>query len=121
MARLCLCAKGGIALPSTNQENTIIPNRSNTAYTSPLVERNAVIDAAFTMGDRASDVKAIAVHSAVYSTIAKNNEIEFIRDADNNILFATYAGMAILQDDNLVLAGGNYLTVLFAQGAVAYA
>lgn len=94
---------------------------NGTQYTLPTVQRDAVIDAAFTMGDRASEVKAIAVHSAVYRTMAKNNEIEFIRDADNNILFATYAGMAILQDDNLVLPNSSYLTVLFARGAVGFA
>lgn len=94
---------------------------NGTAYTAPTIQRNAVIDAAFTMGDRASEVKAIAVHSAVYRTMAKNNEIEFIRDADNNILFATYAGMVILQDDNLVLSSGSYLTILFGSGAVGFA
>ncbi|HEX4286119.1 MAG TPA: hypothetical protein VHZ28_13575 [Terracidiphilus sp.] len=94
---------------------------NGTDYTSPSFSRNAVIDAAFTMGDRASDFKAIALHSSIVREAAKNNEIETIRDADNNILFQTYAGMAVLQDDGLALAAGKYLSVIFGGGAVGFA
>lgn len=113
---------GGDMLIDISAATTAAPITINgTQYTLPTVQRDAVIDAAFTMGDRASEVKAIAVHSSVYRQMAKNNEIEFIRDSENNVLFATYAGMAILQDDNLVLPNSSYLTVLFARGAVAFA
>lgn len=107
-----------ISAASTGAPVTI----NGTQYTSPSFIRNAVIDAASTIGDRMSDFRAIAMHSAVYREAAKNNEIEFIRDSDNNILFATYAGMAILQDDSLAMpTAGVYLTVLFGPGAVGFA
>lgn len=90
-------------------------------YTSPAFTRNAVIDAAGTIGDRMDDFRAIAMHSAVYREASKNNEIEFIRDSDNNLLFATYCGMAVIQDDSLVMpTAGVYLTVLFGPGAVGF-
>jgi hypothetical protein len=95
---------------------------NGTQYTSPSFNRNAVIDAAGTIGDRMSDFRAIAMHSAVYREASKNNEIEFVRDSDNNIMFATYAGMAVLQDDSLIMpSAGVYLTVLFGPGAVGFA
>lgn len=95
---------------------------NGTQYTAPTFTRNAVIDAAATIGDRLDDFRAIAMHSAVYREAAKNNEIEFIRDSDNNILFATYAGMAIIKDDSLAMpTAGVYLSVLFGPGAVGFA
>lgn len=63
---------------------------NGTEYTSPNFTRNAVIDAAFASGDRASDFRAIAMHSSVFREASKNNEIELVRDSDNNILFAIH-------------------------------
>lgn len=95
---------------------------NGTQYTSPGFTRDAVIDAASTIGDRMSDFRAIAMHSAVFREASKNNEIEFVRDSDNNILFATYAGMAVLQDDSLKMpSAGVYFSVLFGPGAVGFA
>jgi hypothetical protein len=94
---------------------------NGTQYTSPNFTRNAVIDAAGTIGDRQQDFKAIAMHSSVYREASKNNEIEFIRDSDNNIMFSTYAGMAVIQDDSLAMAAGKYMSVIFGPDAVGFA
>jgi hypothetical protein len=95
---------------------------NGTQYTSPSFTRNAVIDAAATAGDKMAEFRAIAMHSSVYREASKNNEIEFIRDSDNNILFATYAGMAVIQDDSLAMpTAGVFLTVIFGAGAVGFA
>jgi hypothetical protein len=95
---------------------------NGTAYAAPNFTRNAVIDAASTIGDRQSDFRAIAMHSSVYREASKNNEIEFIRDSDNNIMFATYAGLAVIQDDSLYMpTAGVYLSVIFGPGAVGFA
>jgi len=95
---------------------------NGTQYTSPSFTRNAVIDAASTIGDRMSDFRAIAMHSVPYREAMKNNEIEFIRDSDNNILFSTYAGLAVVQDDSLAMpTAGVYLCCLFGPGAIGFA
>jgi len=95
---------------------------NGTVYDAPTFNRNAVIDAASTMGDRAQDLTALAMHSSVYRTAQKNNEIEFIRDSDNNIIFATYAGLPVIQDDNLTTGvTGQYITILMGGGAVGFA
>ncbi len=94
---------------------------NGTQYAAPSFTRNAVIDAASTIGDRMDDFRAIAMHSAIYREASKNNEIEFIRDSDNNIMFATYAGMAIIKDDSLVMpTAGVYVSVIFGPGAVGF-
>lgn len=95
---------------------------NGTQYTSPSFTRNAVIDCASTIGDQVQDFGAIAMHSAVYREAMKNNEIEFVRDSDNNLLFATYAGLAVLQNDLLTMpTSGVYFTVLFGHAAVGFA
>jgi hypothetical protein len=91
-------------------------------YTSPGFARDAVISAAGTIGDRSSTFRAIAMHSFVYREALRNNEIEFIRDSDNNILFSSYAGLAVTVDDSLTMpTAGVYLSVLFGGGALGFA
>jgi hypothetical protein len=82
----------------------------------------AVIDTALTIGDRLSDMKAIAMHSYIYGEALKNNEITFFKPSDNSLQIPTYKGMACIVDDSLVTATeGVYITVLFGPGAVGFA
>jgi len=91
-------------------------------YTSPSFSRDALIDAASTIGDRTDAFKALAVHSSIYREMQKQNAVEFIRDSDNNILFPSYGGLALLVDDSLKMAStGVYLSVIFGAGAVGFA
>jgi hypothetical protein len=53
----------------------------------------AVINTALTIGDRLSDMKAIAMHSYIYGEALKNN-----------LQIPTYKGMACIVDDNLTAA-----------------
>jgi len=109
-----------VDISAATTENPVTINGAQ--YTSPAFGRNAVIDAANTIGDRMSDFHAIAMHSAVFREASKNNEIEFIRDSNNDIMFATYAGLAVIQDDSLTMpTAGVYITVLFGGGAVGFA
>jgi hypothetical protein len=51
-----------------------------------------VIDTALTLGDRLSDVKAIATHSAIYGEALKANDITFFKPSENAIEIPTYKG-----------------------------
>jgi hypothetical protein len=81
---------------------------------------NAVIDTALTLGDRLSDVKAIAMHSAIYGEALKNNEIQFFKPSENGLEIATYKNMAVIIDDNLAPTAGVYITILMGSGAVGF-
>ena len=63
----------------------------------------------------------MAMHSVPYSNLRKQQLIEFVRDADNNTMFATYGGKRVIVDDSLpAIAGTNrvtYTTVLFGTGS----
>jgi hypothetical protein len=83
---------------------------------------NAVIDTALTIGDRLSDMKMIAMHSAVYGTALKQNESQFFEPSLEGIIIPTYKGMAVIIDDNLTTAtAGVYITILFGPGALGWA
>lgn len=82
----------------------------------------AVINTALTIGDRLSDMKAIAMHSTIYGEALKNNEIQFFKPSDNSMDIPTYKGMAVIVDDSLTTAtAGVYITILFGPGAVGFA
>jgi hypothetical protein len=87
--------------------------------------RDAFIEAAFTLGDNVEGVTAIAVHSVVAKTIAKLNDAEDVRDSEGNLLYQAYMGRRIIVDDGLpVLAGSTdgfkYVSVLFGPAAFGY-
>ncbi|WP_263355270.1 hypothetical protein [Acidicapsa acidisoli] len=103
-------ATGTVTLPGTNV--TVPANTFN---------GSAVIDTALTIGDRLSDMKAIACHSYIYGEMLKNNEIQYFKPSDNSMVIPTYKGMAVIVDDNLVTAtAGVYVTILFGPGAVGF-
>jgi hypothetical protein len=81
----------------------------------------SVVDTALTIGDRLSDMQAIAMHSKIYGEALKNNEIQFFKPSDNSLQIPTYKGMAVIVDDNLTTATtGVYVTILFGAGAVGF-
>jgi hypothetical protein len=82
---------------------------------------DAVIDTALTIGDRLSDMKMIAMHSRIYGEALKANEIQFFKPSQNGLEIATYKGMGVIVDDNLVTAtAGVYVTILFGPGAIGF-
>jgi len=101
---------GTVTLPGTNV--TVPANAFNGL---------SVINTALTLGDKLSDMQAIAMHSAIYGEALKNNEIQFFKPSDNSLQIPTYKGMAVIVDDNLQTAvAGTYITILFGPGAVGF-
>jgi hypothetical protein len=94
-----------------------------TGTTTPNFSAYAVITAAATLGDRLEDIKAIAMHSAVYAEALANDLIQFIPQSQG-LPLKTFRGLAVVIDDNLYYGGTapniKYVTVLFGEGAVGY-
>jgi hypothetical protein len=91
-----------------------------------LADGAAMIDAQQTMGDHASMLRAVAMHSRVYANLRKQQLIDFVRDADNNTMFATYGDHRVIVDDSLVgVTYGTtpvntyYDTIFFGAGEIA--
>ena len=95
------------------------------ATAANLFSREVFVDAAYTLGDRASEIKAIAVHSVVMKRMVNNDDITFVADSDGQLTVPTYMGRAVLVDDMLpAVAGGTsgfvYTSVLFGAAAMGY-
>lgn len=93
--------------------------------TGHTLDGSAVIDAAQKLGDSSESLTGLMVHSKVYANMKKNNLIEFIPEADNDVGFGLYLGQySIIVDDSLPTAdattsGTKYTSYLFGNGAVA--
>ena len=72
------------------------------------------------LGDNAFKITTVAMHSAVYTYLQKQNLIEFIPDSRGEIAFTRYLGYNVIVDDDMPEASGVYTTVFFGDGAFAY-
>lgn len=96
---------------------------SQTASTK--FNRDVFTEAAYTMGDAASDLSAIAVHSAVMAQMVKNDDIVYIPDSMGQLTIPTYMGLRVIVDDGMTVTAGTtsgfkYTSVLFGGGAFGY-
>ena len=90
---------------ANNSGDMLMDIHSSGAITSANVfSGTAVIQTALTLGDRLSDMKAIAMHSKVYGEALDNDEIQFFKPSVNSLDIPTYKGMAVIVDDNLTTA-----------------
>ena len=84
-----------------------------------------VIDALQTLGDHKDSITTLAVHSAIHARLQKQQLIDYIRDADNNIMFETYMGKRLIVDDGLPTTTGDervtYTCMMFGPGVIANA
>ena len=114
-----------VANDAGDMVNAIHTETGTAATSANLVSAEAVIDTAGTMGDHASGLSAIAMHSVVYQNLQKQNLIDFIPDARGEVSIPTYLGYRVIVDDSLAPRAGTtdgfvYTTLLFAAGACAY-
>lgn len=87
--------------------------------------RDNFTDAVYTMGDAASALRAIAVHSAVMKQMVKNDDIVYIPDSMGKLTIPTYMGLRVIVDDGLPVVAGTtdgfkYTSVIFGEGAFGY-
>lgn len=82
-----------------------------------VISVGTALDAKQKLGDNASKLTGIAMHSAVYTKLQKNNEIQFIPDSETKVNIPTYLGYRVIVDDQCPNDSGVYTTYLFGQGA----
>jgi hypothetical protein len=92
-----------------------------TPAASTIIDADAILDAAQTMGDHKENLSAIAMHSVTYTTLQKQNLIDYIPNARGEVTIPQYLGYRVIVDDSMtVVAGSNspkYVTMLFSEGA----
>jgi len=114
-----------IANDGSDMVNDISIEDGANAGVNNVFSRLAFTGAAFTLGDAFEDTGAIAMHSVVYKRAIDNDDIDFIRDSQGNLVMATYMGRQVIVDDGLTVQAGatsgfKYTTVLFGAGALGF-
>jgi hypothetical protein len=87
--------------------------------------RNAFTDAIYTLGDAATLLRVIGVHSVVMAQMSKNDDIIFIPDSQGQLTIPTYLGLRVVVDDGHTVTAGStdgfkYTSVLYGEGAFGY-
>lgn len=85
-----------------------------------ILSSEAMVDAMYLMGDHASDLAGVMMHSLAMAKLVKLNLIDTIRDADNDMEYKAYMGKRVIVDDSLTATAGAYPIYFFGQGAVAF-
>ena len=85
-----------------------------------LIDADSVIDAQHLLGDRATDLAAIAIHSRVLASLRKQNLIDYIQPSEGGPRIPTYQGLTVIVDDGMTVSNGVYTTYLFARGSVLW-
>lgn len=80
----------------------------------------AVNDAAYTAGDSADMFTGMAVHSSVMKQMANADMIETIRDSEGRVILALYLDRPVFMDDSLHDGKGNFISILYGEGAFGY-
>jgi len=93
---------------------------SGGAGAAAVIDSKVIVDAAYKLGDNSDQLVAIAMHSSTMAKLVKDNLIEYVKDADGNILYATYMGKRVIVDDGMPVSGGVHTSYLFGAGAVGY-
>jgi len=76
----------------------------------------AVLETKQLLGDAASQLTAMFMHSAVFTTLQKQNLITYIPNARGEIVMPTYLGYRTLVDDGCPVDNNVYSTFLFGAG-----
>ena len=92
---------------------------STRAGTQSLINANAVLDTKQLLGDAANHLTAIAMHSATFTLLQRQNLVEYIPNSEGIIDFPRYLGYKVIIDDGLASVGNVFSTYLFAEGTFA--
>lgn len=106
-------------------ENVSIADGVN-ALAANLMSGTAFVNALYSMGDRAADIQAVAVHSVVMAQLVKNDMITFFKPSQDLPAIPTMMGKVVIMDDGLPVVPGAtsgfvYTSILFGHGAIGYA
>ena len=87
--------------------------------TDCIIGVDNTLDAKQLMGDAANKLGVVAMHSATYTQLQKQNNIETVYDSDLKVNIQTYLGYQVLVDDDMPVKAGVYDTYFLGKGAFA--
>lgn len=127
--RLIASCNGILADNITNDSGDMVISVAAEAIASQTAltkfTRANFTSAVYTLGDMATELTAIGVHSHVMKQMVDNEDIDYIPDAEGRLTIPTYMGLRVIVDDNFTVTAGTtsgfkYTSVLFGAGAFGY-
>lgn len=109
--------KGVFAADSMNGNVFDVSAKSGGAA---VFDGHSFIDACAVLGDRKSQITAVAMHSAVEAKLAKDNLIEYETVAGKTDRVPYYLGKRVIVDDGMPSEGGVFTSYIFGTGSVGY-
>lgn len=114
-----------VASNSSDMLIKVAAEATGSVTASTLFNRDAFTEAAYTMGDMATNLQAIAVHSRVMAQMVKNDDIVYVPDSQGMLTIPTYMGLRVIVDDGMTVRAGTtsgfvYTSILFGAGAFGY-
>jgi hypothetical protein len=85
-----------------------------------IFDGESFIDATLRLGDAAENLAAVAVHSAVYGLMKKQDLIDFIPDSMGGKPIPVYMGKRVIVDDGMPVSSGTYTTYIFGPGVIGF-
>src|SRR5512138_1631969 len=119
------CLKGIFAAASMSGNLLAIHSESVAGQSASTRLNGATfVDACAKLGDAASRLTAVAMHSATEAALKKLDLIDFLPDSEGKPSLASFQGRRVVVDDSLPTRAGTtdgtvYTTYLFGQGAFA--
>lgn len=97
----------------------------NNAAAVNLYDREAFVEAVFTMGDSFDEIGAIGVHSMIAKKMINNDDIDYVKDSSGTVDIPTFMGKLVIIDDSLPVVAGatsgfKYTSVLYGNGVFGY-
>lgn len=84
-----------------------------------VISVDSTLDAKQLMGDAYDKLGLVFMHSATYTRLQKNQQIETQYDSDLKVKIDYYLGYQVVVDDGMPVTGGVYDTYFIGKGAFA--
>jgi hypothetical protein len=123
---ICQGAMGSLAAEAATASNHFIASPNNLDISAAtgnagVFDAFSFMDAKYKLGDKSSQLSALAVHSDTKKLMEKQDLIDYIQPSTGGNPVATYQGKLIIETDQMPVVNGVYTTYLFGPGAVGYA
>ena len=111
----------GIAADNVaNHGGDMIVDLTSFAGDAGKINGDAVINARYTMGDYADQIKILAVHSVVANRLRILDQNNYIPASKTDIGFDSYMGFRLLITDMMPVINGQFYSYMFAPNVVKY-
>ena len=107
----------GLLDPNAGCLKNHVNNISGASGDAAYISVGAALDTKQALGDHASSLGMVFMHSAVYTYLQKNQQITTQYDSDLKINIDFYLGYRVIVDDSMPVDGGVYTTYFLGSGA----